>query len=875
MAEDENQPQAERPKKRTRKPRDPAKPGRVGGGLPENNSYIPEVPAPGDDSVAGPSDGSSATDIVSGPLIVRNGAQSPPSPASPSRLSLGGQSAAGSKAERLRRLKRGNGRRVPVFVMRNHNGSNHRPHLRIWLSLFIVAFLGIPIMVMILMASAGAGAYNYFTRDLPSIASAKGISFETTKIYDRHGNLLHEIYDSSEGMRTYVSLQEISPYVITATIATEDANFYSNSGVDAEAIVRAVYINYSGKGSSGASTITQQLVRNIILKQEKYERTLTRKIREALLAIEFSRTYSKDKILEMYLNEVYYGNLAYGIDAAAQSYFGKLSKDLDLAESSMLAGLPQAPSSYDPTKNWRAAKQRQKIVLGLMVKQGYITPERAAAADAEELHFVQRKSEMRAPHFVYYVKEVLEGIYGPDMVNQGGLTVYTTMDLDFQAAAEDVVRKQVAQLKEFNAHNGALVAMKPGTGEILAMVGSVDYNDKSIDGEVNIATWERQPGSSFKPITYLAAFKKGWNPATLIADSRTEFDMGPGSKPYVPENYDRKYHGPVSLRLALANSLNIPAVKVLRYAGLQDTIDLAHSLGITGLQRGLSNYGLSLTLGGGEVKLLDLTTAYSTIANEGRYTGPISILKVLDRDGKVIYDYQPPKKAGREVVSPQLAYLMTNILSDNKAREPMFGVDNPLKLDRPAAAKTGTTDDWKDNWTMGYTPGLVAGVWVGNTDNQEMQHISGITGAAPIWHDFMERVYGDSKLTALLKGPDDQDLPTDFQEPPGIVKVEVSRLSGQLATPNCPKVTEVFVQGTEPKDKCILHGGAGSGTWVNICTKSNSLATKYCPKDEVMSRFYPSGVNSDLDYVKEYNEFVKDYGRNAGKYWLIEPGVWG
>ncbi|MCL5959509.1 MAG: PBP1A family penicillin-binding protein, partial [Chloroflexi bacterium] len=697
--------------------------------------------------------------------------------------------------------------------------------------------LVIAVVLLIFLVLAGAGSafavYTYYSRDLPRIDRLGGNTFETTKIYDRKGNLLYEVYDAKEGKRTYVTLQEISPSVIAATIATEDANFYSNSGVDPRAVLRAAYIELAGKGSSGASTITQQLVRNVVLTNEKYERTFSRKIREAILAMEFSRTYSKDKILEMYLNEVYYGNQSYGIDAAAQSYFGKLAKDLDLAESSMLAGLPQAPTTYDPTKNLPVAKERQKIVLGLMVKQGYITAEQAVQAEAEELRFVEQTTDIRAPHFVMYVKEVLEQKYGPEVVNRGGLSVFTSIDLDFQAAAEEIVRDQVEQLQDYNAHNGALVAMKPETGEILAMVGSADYNDKDIDGQVNMATWERQPGSAFKPITFLTAFKKGWSPATVVSDVKTEFSTGDGSKPYAPQNYDRKFHGPVSLRVALANSLNIPAVKALQYAGLEDTVDMAHALGITGLQKSLDNYGLSLTLGGGEVKLLDLTTAYGTVANEGRFTGPVSILKVVDKDGRVIDEYNPEGKGGEEVVSPQLAYLVTNVLSDNKAREMMFGPDNPLKLDRPAAVKTGTTEDWKDNLTVGYTPSLVVGVWVGNSNNEEMEHISGITGAAPIWHDFMERVYGDSNLAAELKGTDGQDLPAEFTQPDGFVQANVCPDSGLLPSPNCPRVVkEIFLKGTVPSKQCDWH------KTFKICKESGKLATEFCPKDQVEDRVY-------------------------------------
>jgi 1A family penicillin-binding protein len=723
-----------------------------------------------------------------------------------------------------------------------HPSSKAKEHKRIGRGILPKVLLALSVLfVLVLLGGVGGGfaVYAYYSQDLPSVDQIGGNTFETTKIYDRNGNLLTEVYDADQGKRTYVSLQEISPWVVAATIATEDANFYSNSGVDLRALVRAVYIEATGKGSSGASTITQQLVRNVILTRYKYDRTVSRKIREGILAVKFSQTYSKDKILEMYLNEIPYGNQAYGIEAASQTYFGKLSKDLDLAQSSLLAGLPQAPSVYNPLQNLEGAKKRQAIVLGLMVKQGLITQDQATQAAAEELDFVQQRSDLKAPHFVSYVRQVLEATYGPEVVDRGGLTVYTTIDLNYQALAEQVVKDQVNQLKDFNAHNGALVAMKPGTGEILAMVGSADYNDDNIDGQINMATWERQPGSAIKPITYLAAFKKGWNPATVIPDVKTEFDMGPGADPYAPKNYDGTFHGPVSVRTALANSLNIPAVKTLQFAGLQNTIDMAHDLGVTGLQKGLENYGLSLTLGGGEVSLLDLTTAYSTMANEGKLTGAVGILKVIDKDGNTIYEYNPDEST-QDVIDSKLVYEITSVLSDNKAREMAFGPDNPLKLDRPAAAKTGTTDDWKDNWTVGYTPGLVVGVWVGNTDDQAMQHSSGITGAAPIWHDYMESVYKDQALTDVLKDPDGNAPPTDFRQPAGMVQVEVCPDSGLLPSPACPKkVKEWFLPSQVPTKHCEWH------KTVKICKTSNKLATEWCPADQVESKAF-------LTLPKEY-----------------------
>ncbi|MDH7485043.1 MAG: PBP1A family penicillin-binding protein [Anaerolineae bacterium] len=647
--------------------------------------------------------------------------------------------------------------------------------------------VGLLLLALLFFLFAGAMlAYASVARELPlpGELETRVASFATTQIYDRQGNLLNEIFDPLSGRRTRVPLDQISPYLIQATIATEDANFYQHHGVDPVALLRIIIHAVREREVIGGSTIPQQLVKLTFLSPE---RTLERKLKEGILAAEITRRYPKDTILELYLNEIPYGNLAVGIEAASETYFGKPASDLTLAEAALLAGLPQAPSYYDPYTNlWNPdgtpgpAKQRQGIVLGLMVKQGYITPEEANAAWFQELKLTPPRYALNAPHFVMYVRELLEAEYGPEIVHKGGLRVYTTLDPQLQELAQRAAREHIERLRDRNVSNAAVVALRPQTGEILAMVGSVDFNDPTIDGQVNVALRPRQPGSAIKPLTYLATFEKQddwWTPATLIEDVRTEFPDG-ANPPYVPVNYDGQYHGWVTVRSALANSYNIPAVKALQHVGLPALRDVAYRLGITTLTR--PDYGLSLTLGGGEVTLLELTGAYAVFANGGVRVPPVAILHVTSEDGKVLKEYVPP--AGVQVISPQHAYLITSILSDNRARTPAFGANSPLRLSRPAAAKTGTTDDFRDNWTIGYTPDLAVGVWVGNNDNSEMKNVSGITGAAPIWHEVME---------GALAGTEERDFPM----PEGIRIIEICELTGAVPDSTCPpdkRRSEVF-----------------------------------------------------------------------------------
>lgn len=684
---------------------------------------------------------------------------------------------------------------------------------------FFIAALAFVITFCASLGLAIAG-YTYIASGLPAPEElpVRSVTFASTKIYDRNGGLLYEVFDPQGGRRTLVPLEHISPYLRQATIATEDKRFYQHPGVDPIGIARAVWQNVTEKSIvSGASTITQQLARTVFLSpEERVQRTLSRKVKEAVLATEITRRYSPDDILEIYLNTIYYGNLAYGIEAAAETYFGKTAAELDLAEAALLAGLPQSPAIYDPFTNPEAAKARQSVVLGLMAEEGYITPAQAEAVRSEELRFVAQRTDIRAPHFVTCVRQLLEQKYGSAVLYQGGLQVYTTLDPRLQGIAERVAREQMATLVDKHATNAALVAIRPGTGEILAMLGSVDFFNPEIDGQVNVTLRLRQPGSAIKPVTYVAAFEKGWTPATLIMDVPTEFPDG-ANPPYKPTNYDEKFHGPVLVRTALGSSYNIPAVKTLQYVGLPAFLEMAHRLGINSLNR--PDYGLSLTLGGGDVTLLELTGAYAVFANGGKRVPPVAVLRIVNNYGRVIEEYHPPE--GQQVITPQHAYLITSILSDNEARTLAFGPNSVLKLSRPAAVKTGTTNDWRDNWTIGYTPDLVAGVWVGNSDNTPMARISGVAGAGPVWHNFMEEALADTP-------------PREFPRPEGIETIEICADSGTVPSQVCPRTKlEVFAAGQGP-----LGPEHDIHQMVRIDRTTGQRATEFCPQNLVEEKYF-------------------------------------
>jgi penicillin-binding protein 1C len=658
----------------------------------------------------------------------------------------------------------------------------------------LIAMVFVAVAIGLMVGSYILYKYYSIASTLPEVGDMRNRAsqFETTRILDRNGQVLYEILDPNAGRRTYIPLSEISPNLIAATIATEDKEFYSNPGFDPIAIIRALWENYRTDGQGGgASTITQQLARALILSpEERAQRTYTRKAREIILAAEITRRYTKDEIIELYLNEIYYGNLAYGVEAAAETYFGKTAKDLTMGEASFLAGLPQSPAVYDIYTNREITLLRQQQVLVLMFEmsgqQGCIKVSNSPdpicvdpvvatqAADEMKVYSFRLPSfDAKYPHWVNFVRAQLEEKYDAQTIYRSGFIVTTTLDPVMQDKAQQLVTDQVAAMVDNNTHNGALVAIRPSTGEILAMVGSPDFNNAAIAGQINMATSPtRQPGSSIKPFTYVAAFEKGWTPSTLIWDVPTQFPDG-ANPPYEPRNYDGKFHGGLTVRLALSNSFNIPAVKTLEFVGIYDDpntpekegmIAMAQRLGITTLTR--NDYGLSLTLGGGDVSLIDMTSAYSVFANGGQKMPSVSILKITDFAGNIIYEYKP--QAGEQVISAEHAYLISSILSDNEARSFTFGRHSALNLSFPVAAKTGTTNDIRDNWTMGYTPDLVTGVWVGNADYTPMVGSSGVSGAAPIWSQFMEFA-----VPYLTNG-----APTPFTRPPGIVDKIVCSLSG-------------------------------------------------------------------------------------------------
>ncbi len=598
--------------------------------------------------------------------------------------------------------------------------------------------------------------------NLSDVHSESG--FETTFIYDRDGNKLYEVF--GQGRREWIPLDQMPDYLKQATISVEDDNFYENPGFDVSSNFRAVWqlVRY-GRVVSGASTITQQLVRNVFFDPEyRREQSVQRKVDEILLATVMTEKYSKDEILELYLNEIYYGNLAYGIEAASQTYFGKPANQLELHEAALLAGLPQLPAELDPLNPEPAIQAkvlaRQGLVLDLMVEEKYITQAEADAAKQRPLNYVSPDIPLEAPHFTLYAKSELEDLlvslgYTPEFIANGGLRVYTSIDLEFQDIALNAAQSTVSQLRDVhNMGNAAVVIVHPPSGEILAMVGSVDYNDESIDGQVNMADAPRQPGSTMKPFTYAAMMERGWSPASILWDVQTAFPIQ-GQPDYEPVNYDRRFHGPVRLRDALANSYNIPAVLALRNVGLDYMLLFMERLGAKSLGTDISQYGLSLTLGGGEITLVEMTNGYANFAREGLYVPPTSILCVVDKNDNILYQYENrcptgfqtdqtvnTYVAGTPVLDPRIAFTINDFLADNGARTPAMGANSPLNTGTLlTSVKTGTTNDFRDNWTIGYTHDIAVGVWAGNSDFTPMNNVSGLTGAAPIWNEIVTNIY--------------------------------------------------------------------------------------------------------------------------------------
>ena len=645
----------------------------------------------------------------------------------------------------------------------------------------------------------------YFLVIIPPASSLKDKDLSaTTHILDRNGNLLYKIYKDRN--RTYVPLAFIPQNVIAATLSAEDAEFYSHTGFSLKGMLRALGVYFADGKVTGGSTITQQLVKNTLLTPEK---TLKRKLLEALITIKVEVAFSKDQILEMYLNETPYGGPIYGLQEASQTYFGKNIWDLDLAEAAFLAGLPKSPSRYSPFGTTpEEGLARQRDVLHLMNINGYISDNDEVVTASEKLTFKKEGVDIKAPHFVMYVKQYLEETYGAGFVYRGGLNVYTTLDLNLQKITESAVAYEISRLKNLRVGNGAALVISPKTGEILAMVGSVNYFDQKIKGQVNVLTSLRQPGSSIKPLTYSLALAKNLTPLTIINDAPITFKSG--NQTYTPKNYDGKFVGHLTARNALAQSRNIPAVKTLNDVGVKNLVNLGQMMGLSSWKEP-SAYGLSLTLGGGDVKLLELAYAYATFANQGQLPTTNFIAKITNTKGETVYKnecllsngknngdsllpdfFKPRAQCQKPILDPRIAFLITNILSDNQARTPAFGANSALKINGhpEVAVKTGTSNHLRDNVTLGYSPNYLVATWVGNTDNSPMSAVaSGITGASPIWNSIM---------TSLLE----TSLPTTWEMPQGIVTSKVCSLTGSLACQNCSDRVEYFLEENQPKNSC-------------------------------------------------------------------------
>ncbi len=663
-----------------------------------------------------------------------------------------------------------------------------------------LAFLGTIGFVVIIVI-----LFIWYSRDLPTPGhlSASNLS-QSTKVFDRNGILLYDVY--ADQNRTYVELKDIPKTLQLATIAIEDKDFYTNEGFSIMGYVRAVRDAMFFRRVSGGSTLTQQFVKNALLTSE---RSLPRKIKEFILSVEVDKKYKKNEILELYLNIVPYGGTAVGVEAASEQYFGKKVKDLNLVESAILAGMPQLPSYYSPYgEHPKAYIARTKDVLRRMREDGYIgeKKEKEAVAHLNKIEFLQNSQSIKAPHFSFYVRKLLVDEFGENVVQQGGLQVTTTLDYKLQEKAEEIVNQEVENARSLKVGNGASIVVNPKNGEILAMVGSKDFfatesattskNQKmSFDGQFNVITQAlRQPGSSIKPVMYATALERGYTAASLIMDTKTIFP-NQGGKDYEPHNYDGKYHGPVQMRFALGSSLNIPAVKMLALIGVKDMLATANNMGINTLaptDENIKNFGLSITLGGGDVHPIEMASAFSAFANDGYKVEPVAILKISDSKGKVMFE----KKDGtqKRVISSEVAFIISHILSDNNARLITFGPNSYLNIPgRTVAVKTGTTDDKRDNWTIGWTSSVLVLAWVGNNDNSPMGNVaSGVTGAAPIWRRI---------LLEALKGKQNED----FTKPDNVVAVTIDTLAGGLPIDGKPTRSEYFIKGTEPQGPSSIY----------------------------------------------------------------------
>jgi penicillin-binding protein 1C len=640
---------------------------------------------------------------------------------------------------------------------------------------------------------------------------------------DRNGDPLREKLYAGEKQTLWVPLEEISPHAVNASIAVEDARFYRHGGVDFHAIGRAVWQNLSARRVvSGGSTITQQLVRNL----RPANRNIFNKAVEALLAIQLERRLTKKEILYQYLNRIPYGNGAYGIEAAARLYFDKRAADLDAAEAALLAALPRAPSYYNPYRNFGRAKKRADFILGLMRRKNYISESEWKRARSESVRVVKTRSPFLAPHFTQYVLSSA----GPEILDNANV-IRTTIDLDLQKSVEGIVKKHIESLTDKQVTNAAVIVLKNSTGEILAMVGSENYFNRGNEGMNNGALARRQPGSALKPFTYSVALENGFTAASLLPDVERHFSTPDGD--YMPQNYDLKYHGPVRIRVALANSLNVPAVYMAYRLGPSLLLQFLKKLGITTLDKDAANYGVGITLGNGEVSLLELTHAYTVFPNLGALRPLRSIISYDTPGGKNVKAAEDGGR--RRIFAPQTAYIISDIISDRNARAPTFGISSPLTLPFRVGAKTGTSSNFRDNWTLGFTKEITVGVWCGNFSGDPMQNISGITGAGPIFRDTMR--------TVMKKYPK-----TWMARPGRLIERRVCPVSGKQAGPHCTgEVTELFVRGSEPAEKCDMHREEA------IDTRNGLLAGAGCPREFVMKKVF-------LYYPPQYSEWAQNEG---------------
>jgi 1A family penicillin-binding protein len=701
--------------------------------------------------------------------------------------------------------------------------------------------------------------YFFIFYQLPSPHQLKNYQIIplSTQILDRNGNLLYSIYKNQK--RSMIHIKDLPKYTIQATVAIEDKDFYHHHGISlVGGILRAIKDSILKKQIQGGSTITQQLVKSALLSPE---RTIRRKIREIILAFWIEQIYSKDQILEFYLNQIPYGGTLYGIEEASRAFFNKSAKELTLEESAFLAGLPQAPTLYSPYHNPQLAKQRRNDVLLAMYKQGYINKETYQKAIKKPLVVEPLKEKINAPHFVFYVKEELERKFNIQSIETAGFKIYTTLDLEIQKQAEKTVKEEIDQLKNLNVGNAAVLVTRPPTGEILAMVGSVDYF-ASDSGSFNVTTALRQPGSAIKPINYAIGIeRKLVTPATIFLDIPVCFITTGQSKAYCPVNYDGQFHGPQALRFALGNSLNIPAVKMLALNGVKEFIASASAFGITTF-KDPKNYGLSLTLGGGEVKMTEMAKAFSAFANQGKVKDLVSILKIIDKNDRIIYQNNDPNLVkniskpisypkflsieGKQIISKETAFLISHILLDNNARTIAFGPSSYLVVPGKAVSvKTGTTDDKRDNWTIGFTPNFLTVVWIGNNDNSPMNPYltSGITGAAPIWNKIMSYI--------LKNQPDLWPI-----KPENIVGRQICWDTTMIKGENdsCQTRFEYFIKGTEPKEPVVSKQ-------IVPVTKDDKLAPTNYPEIEMKEKtiirdmFNPYCV--DCNHQEEIPQLIK------------------